>query len=457
MDYRKFHKGEFWTKDHKDEKLFGLLKFLDGVAYIDLYGSFISSSEKAIEVEFIYGLLENNQFCIFHNCKLQRPSPFRTSNYINFEFFVHAPPHLFKPTKDGKLEFTSVKFRFDFLSDWTGINVYSPYLDDFGNSGITVVRPDLSELVLFENKDLLLRIGHEYSMPLSNPFSSFELKQESWLIAEINGELDFDGVFSFLGNKEDVFTLLNGKEILLTTPFVLYTKSGKEFFCFKNRINGRFEPMVLSESKRIIHIPIFNLSQLTDLVDLKLFFEGWIGVSTRYHDSIRAIISCFKQRNLNPENTFLNLVFSLEKIIEIDYGKSDVKNMMSTDELRHVSILEEYGVPLNTVKFISARLSKKSGKKLNEKISEYLLPFDSLLHQLIGKEKELFVNKLVDSRNHLAHLCDACKHQMSPQEYPSFNKKLLKVLYLIIFSKMGIPEDQIIKNLRTNPNIAFEF
>tara|TARA_R110002020_G_scaffold425240_1_gene634677 strand:+ start:932 stop:1879 length:948 start_codon:yes stop_codon:yes gene_type:complete len=314
MDYRKYYKGEFWIKDNKDEKLFGLLKFLEGVAYIDLFGSFISSNDKGKEVEFVFGLLENNQFCIFHNCKLQRPAPFRTSNFINFEFFVHAPPHLFKPTKDDKLEFTRVKFRFDFLSDWTGINVYSPYIDGNGNSGIKLDQPDLSELVLFEDKDLLLRVGHEYSMPLSNPFSSFELKQESWLIAEINGELDFDGVFSFLENKEDIFILLNGKEVLLTTPFVLYTKSTKEFFCFKNRINARFEPLVLSESKRIIHVPIFNLSQLTDLMDLKLFFKGWIGVSTRYPDSIRAIVTCFKQRNLNAESTFLNLVFSLEKL-----------------------------------------------------------------------------------------------------------------------------------------------
>tara|TARA_R110002020_G_scaffold425240_1_gene634678 strand:+ start:1912 stop:2307 length:396 start_codon:yes stop_codon:yes gene_type:complete len=131
--------------------------------------------------------------------------------------------------------------------------------------------------------------------------------------------------------------------------------------------------------------------------------------------------------------------------------------MMSQDELRHVSILEKHGVPLNTVKFISSRLSKKSGKKLKEKINVYFLPFDDQLNQLLGKEMELFVNKLVDSRNHLAHLCDDCKHQMRPQEFIGFNKKLVKVLYLIIFSKMGLPQDKIVKNLRTNPNIAFEF
>lgn len=457
MNYNSNFKGEFWPKNKKHQKLFGLLKFLEGVAYIDLYGSFISSSDKAIEVEFICGLLENNQFCIFHNCKHQRPFPLRTSNFINFEFFVHAPQHLFKPTKDDKLEFTRVKFRFDFLSDWTGINVYSPYIDGDGNSGIKLDQPDLSDLVLFEDKELLLRIGHEYSMPLSNPFSSYELRQESWLIAEINSELDFNGVFSFLEDKEDVFTLLNGKEILLTTPFMLYTKSGNEFFCFKNRINARFEPIVLSESKRLIHVPIFNLNQFISLGVLKMFFEKWSIQRTRYPDSIKSIVSCFKRRNLNPESTFLNLVFALEKIIEVDSGKNVDKNIMTSDELRHVSILEEYGVPKNTVNFISARLSKKSGKKLKEKINGYLFQFVCSWDQLIGKDQELFVNKLVDSRNHLAHLCDACKYQINPQEYSSFNKKLIKVLYLIIFSKMGLPEDQIIKNLRTNPNIAFEF
>jgi hypothetical protein len=75
MDYRKYYKGEFWPKNQKEQKLFGLLKFQDGVGYIDLYGSFFSSNEKVVEIEFIYGLLENNQFCIFHNCKHQRPFP----------------------------------------------------------------------------------------------------------------------------------------------------------------------------------------------------------------------------------------------------------------------------------------------------------------------------------------------------------------------------------------------
>ncbi len=455
MDYRKYYKGEFWPKDKKKQKLFGLLKFQDGVAFIDLYGSFFSPEEKVIEIELIYGLLENNHFCIFHNCKHQRPSPLRTSHFLNFEFFVHAPRHLFKPTKDDKLEFTSAKFRFDFLSDWTGINVFSPCFEN-GKTWVTVEQPDLSELVLFENDNLLLRIDHDYSMPISNPFSSFELRQESWLIAEINGELDFNGVFLFLEDKEDVFTLLNGKEILLITPFMLYTKSGNEFFCFKNRINARFEPIVLSESNRLIHVPVFNLNQLNSLGVVKVFFENWSTEITRYPDSIKSIISCFKQRNLNPESTFLNLVFAFEKIIEVDSRKIADKNIMTSDELKHLSVLEKNGIPKNTVKFFSARLSKKSGKKLKEKISGYLFQFDCSWDQLIGKEHELFINKLVDSRNHLAHLCDACKYQMSPQEFPSFNKKLLKVLYLIIFSKMGLPKDEIIKNLRTNPNIAFE-
>lgn len=76
MDYRKYYKGEFWPKDQKEKKLFGLLKFLDGVAYIDLYGSFLGENEKSKEIDLVYGSLENNQFCIFHNCRHPRQNPF---------------------------------------------------------------------------------------------------------------------------------------------------------------------------------------------------------------------------------------------------------------------------------------------------------------------------------------------------------------------------------------------
>lgn len=457
MDYRKYYKGEFWPKDQKEKKLFGLLKFLDGVAYIDLYGSFFGENEKSIEIDFVYGSLENNQFCIFHNCRHPRQNPFRSSNFLNFEFFIHAPVHLFKPSKGDKLEFTKVKFRIDFLSDWTGINVYEVFINDDGSSGINIIHPDLNDLILFEDDDFLLRIAHEYSYPLSNSFSKYELLQESWLLAEINGELDFNGVYSFLEYMEEIFTLLNGKKILLTTPFVLFTKLESEFICFKNRIDTRFEPIVLSESNRIIHVPVFNLNQIRNLGLLRKFFENWFSVRSRYQSSIKSIVSCFNQRSLNAESTFLNLVFSLEKIIEVDSDKEVVINKMSGDELRHISQLEKHGVPKNTISFISTRLSKKSGKRLKERIATYLTQLDCPLDQLIGKDQELFINKLVDSRNHLAHLCDSCKDQMDPEEYPSFNKKLLKILYLIIFSKMGLPKTEIIKNLRTNPNIAFEF
>ncbi|WP_425637927.1 HEPN domain-containing protein [Algoriphagus yeomjeoni] len=457
MDYRKYYKGEFWPKDQKEKKLFGLLKFVDGVAYIDLYGSFISESKKSVEIGFVYGLLENNQFCIFHNCTHPRQNLFRSSNFLNFDFFIHAPKHLFKPSKGDNLEFTTVKFRFDFLSDWTGINVYEVFIDDEGNSGINIIHPDLKDFILFNDKDFLLRIAHQYSYPLSNSFSKYELSQESWLIAEINGELDFNGVFSFLENIEEIFTLLNGKEIQLTTPFVLFTKLGSEFICFKNRIKARFEPIVLSESNRIIHVPIFNLNQIQDLVLVRAFFESWPTVRFKYKDSIKSIVNCFKHRNLNPESTFLNLAFALEKIIEVDKGKIGDINEMSPDEQKHLSILVEKSVPQNTLNFISARLKKKSGKRLKEKVAQYFLQLNCPLDQLIGKDQELFVNKLVDSRNHLAHLCDSCKDQMRGEEYPIFNKKLLKVLYLIIFLKMGLPKEGIIKNLRTNPNIALEF
>lgn len=457
MDYRKYYKGEFWIKDQKEKKLFGLLKFLDGVAYIDLYGSFLGENEKSIEIDFVYGSLENNQYCIFHNCRHPRQNPFRNSNFLNFEFFIHAPVHLFKHSKGDKLEFTKVKFRFDFLSDWTGINVYEVFINDDGSSGINIIRPDLKDLILFEDDNFLLRIAHQYSYPLSNSFSKYELLQESWLLAEINGKLDFNGVFSFLENMGEIFTLLNGKEIVLTTPFVLFTKLESEFICFKNRIKARFEPIVLSESNRMIHVPVFNLNQISNLGLLRKFFENWPSVRSRYQSSIKSIVNCFNQRSLNSESTFLNLVFALEKIIEVDNDKEVVINKMSGDELRHISQLEKHGVPKNTISFISTRLSKKSGKRLKERIATYLTQLDCPLDQLIGKDQELFINKLVDSRNHLAHLCDSCKDQMDPEEYPSFNKKLLKILYLIIFSKMGLPKTEIIKNLRTNPNIAFEF
>ncbi|MBW3470448.1 HEPN domain-containing protein [Arthrospiribacter ruber] len=450
MKYNKNYKGEFFIAGEDKNIVFGVLKFLNGTAYIDLFGHFYSRKNHKSTVEIIYGHLDNGESCIFCNCTLKPPHPFHRTNFVNFDYFIYAPTHIITRDSGKKIEFNAINFRLDYLTSWTGLDFFESFYEGDKIAGVKRIVQNLDDLILYNDDNYELRITHAHTVPIINPYSNYTLEQESWLYCDLKGTLNFHEIFDFLLEIEQLFILMMGTNTVITTPITLYSTEEKSHYCYRNTRNVRFEPLNNSESNPLTHEFFIDLNSLKDQTELKSFFESWKKVRLKYEYSVLKIVESLSNTSKNHESTFLNLVFALEKLIEKDMpSKNDVKELSNKDE-RHIAILERENIPKNTINYLKAKIKKVNRRTLKDKVSDYLKEYEKHSLELWKLDYDLFINKLVDSRNHLAHLCNKCEYRMELKEYPNFNRGLLKILLVILFNKLGIGSEYTMKVVNRN-------
>ncbi|SHJ71076.1 hypothetical protein SAMN04488028_101977 [Reichenbachiella agariperforans] len=450
MKFNKAYKGEFLIPGEEKNIVFGVLKFLNGTAYIDLFGHFHTKQDYKPNVKLIYGHLDNGESCIFFNCKLKPPHPIHRTDFINFEYFIYAPTHILTGDPENKIEFNALNFRMDYLTVWTGINVFESFYEGEKVAGVKRITKDIDDLILFKNEDFELRVTHVHSVPLINPYAEYKLEQESWLYSDMKTHLTFSEVFTFLKEIEDIFVLLIGTDVRITTPITIYSTDEKSYYCYRNGRNLRIDPITHSEDNPSFHEPLINLNSLKEQTELTNFFECWQTIRVSHEYSIDKIVQALRCENSNPEGTFLDLVFALEKMIEKDMPSSVIARELTPKDLKHISILEGNGIEKNTIDYLKTRIKKINASSLKDKILKFLEKNRTHIEKVIAIEYELFINKLVDSRNNLAHLCKNCEYQMTPSEFPNFNKQLLMLLLILTFDKMNIKPDYMATILKRN-------
>lgn len=453
MKYNKSYKGEFFIAGDDKNIVFGVLKFLNGTAYIDLFEHFYSRRNYKSTIEIIHGHLDNGESCIFCNCTLKPPHPFQRTNLVNFDYFVYAPTHIITGDSGKRIEFNAINFRLDYLTNWTGLDFFESFYEGDKIAGVKRIVQNLDNLILYNDDNYELRITHAHTVPIINPYSNYILEQESWLYCDLKGTLNFHEIFDFLLEIEQLFILMMGTNTVITTPITLYSTEEKSHYCYRNTRNVRFEPLNHSESNHHTHEFFIDLNSLKDQTELKSFFGSWKKVRLTYEYSVLKIVESISSTSKNHESIFLNLVFALEKLIEKDMpSKYDVKELSNKDE-KHIAILERENIPQNTINYLKAKVKKLNKRTLKDKVSDYLKEYEEHSLELWKLDYDLFINKLVDSRNHLAHLCNKCEYKMDLKEYPNFNRCLLKILLVILFSKLGIDPEYTIKMVNRNQRL----
>lgn len=449
MNYTSTYKGKFWIKDEDANTKFGVLKFSNGIAYIDQFGAFDKWESYRQSVDCILGYLDNGYFCIFRKCTISK-DPFG-SVLINFHFFIHAPKSFFK---DRKLEFTGVNFRMDYLSMWSRIDIFESFLEE-EVIGVKRRKIDLEKLYLLKDQDYNIKLTHHSSVPLTGSYADYNLEQESWLWCDIKSQIDFPELFMFLSEIEEIFTILIGSKTSIISPLHLSVGNEYNFFCHRNIRDIKFDTITKTDPNSTRTEPLLDYISLQEQIDVNSFFKNWRKMRPKYDYVISKVTEVLSRSSNNLESDFLNLVFALEKLQEIDSkGLISSKSISSKDE-HHIKVLLDYGVNKNTVEYFRARLTKKNQARLKEKLSTYLAPFQNWIETFLYDDYSSFISKLVDSRNHLAHLCGNCEHKIVGREYPDFNKQIVMVLLTIVFSKLGLDPTIIAKKLKHHPDFSF--
>jgi hypothetical protein len=447
----KTYKGIFWIPTESDNHKNGLMKFLDHRAYIDLFDSFDNDplnikTKTRREICCIHAVLDNGRCCILHNCQLSISGGLSglIGTLITFDYLFYSSN---RDLIEKNLNFSKIEFKLNTLFNWGGTNSINSFRNDDENFGLSYKKPASQESI-FNNNFYELKLNHTTSIPLTTNQKTLIVEQDTSLILNLKTGKDILDDFKFIEKIHDIFILLRADTVEIDNTFSLTTSENEEyFFCFLNRM--RFKNSKGYEKRDVWNL--FTLNELKENGNVDDLFNLWFSLYEYFKYPIDLITTCLSDVTMNSQHKFMNLIYALEHLCskdlntnlsEVYFHKVDeaivaqIENLISNDTgINHANFLGK----------LKSRLSKN--RKLSEKIKGFLIQLEVPVLELFGEDPDVFVEKIVNTRNHYAHVNNK-EPKIEISDLYQYNIKLEATLIFIFYLKLGLKADIIKRKIK---------
>ena len=99
----------------------------------------------------------------------------------------------------------------------------------------------------------------------------------------------------------------------------------------------------------------------------------------------------------------------------------------------------------NFLNSLRTRLSKN--RKLSDKFGSFLEQLNLPIQELFKEEHQIFIEKIVNTRNHFAHVNNK-EPRIETEDLYLYNIKIEAILVFIFYLKLGLPLDKIKLKIR---------
>ncbi|HBF89511.1 MAG TPA: hypothetical protein DDX39_12800 [Bacteroidales bacterium] len=437
MNINKQYKGIFWIPGEEKNWKNGLLKFINGIAYVEIFGSFDNDPlsvrpKRRNEICCIHGRLNNSRFCILNNCQLHISDAFFLTSTINFEFlYFSSNQDLITKTTN----FEKIEFKLDALRNWVNYNAFEINYEDNKPIGIVRRSEKIENNILYSDDNLRLSVNFSSSIPLNHSTKDYILEQETSLILEFNNQIETNEVFQFVDKVQDFLILMLGARASLKKQFLFSDGVNEYIHCYKN--SSRFRNN--QENKEIYDV-IFSFNDLNDKNNICSFFNTWFSLYNNYEYPIELLIKCLSDISMNYEYKFINLMYALDVIQQKDVTNSikDERQISAKNEKLIAKIATKFKDDSNTINELRTQLKKNDKIKLKDKLSKLLEPFSNLIESLFEDKFEDFITIVVNTRNLLTHE-SSVEPRLKNDEFYYYNLKLEAILLILFLEKLHLP------------------
>lgn len=451
MNTNKTYKGVFWIPGEPENHKNGLLKFLNETAYVDLFDSFDNDplnikSTRRTEICCIYGFLDNGRCCILHKCQLSISGGFGglIGTLVNFEYVFYSSN---RDLIEKKTEFSKIEFKLNTLFHWGGSNSIESFHNEDDSYGLNYKKPSSTDFI-FSNEKYELKLNHTTSMPLTTNKKSLLIEQDTSLILKLKSNENILNDFDFIEKIHDLFILFHADKVEINNTYQLTTSENEEyFFCYSN--SKRFRKSKAYQSHEFGNLFTYNeLSELTNINDL---FNLWFSMYDTLNYPIELITSCLSDISMNGQHKFMNLIYALEyitvkdldnELAKVYYANADQKIL---DEIEKIVNGDKSINQNNFLNSLRTRLSKN--RKLSDKFGSFLEQLNLPIQELFKEEHQIFVDKIVNTRNHFAHVNNK-EPRIETEDLYLYNIKIEAILVFIFYLKLGLPLDKIKLKIR---------
>lgn len=443
------YKGNWWLPDNPEKKISGTLKFTLGErAVLDLTGSFTDKSlGKTLEPEIILGTSASGEYITLHKCLETKTSfSFQGDRISSFDaHIVFLGVHFQKPED---IKFKSISLHYLHLDEWTDISGFEIQYPTPDKAVLIKYKLPVSIEASIDDEQKLYIIFEAVHPVLFSGQKKVKIEQKTYIKIETQAEKSFDEYreiasmiqyFLSLGVMEPVYPLIiKGKtEVnrIMSEDGIRYPPV-KIFYQLSN---------VPKVSKTLL--PYDMLFTFKDISDR---FEGFLKNWIRKADLLRPVYDLYFGTLYNPKMYLQHRFLSLIQAIE-SYHRRVKKNYELPEQEHNKRIVKILNaVPEEHKKWLEVKLAYSNEPTLRRRLKEILDNYPKIVNKFI-RDKESFIQKVVDTRNYLIHYDAILKERsVETEEIYHVAQKLKILLEACLLTEIGFGLDEIKKLFSRN-------
>lgn len=275
------------------------------------------------------------------------------------------------------------------------------------------------------------------------------VKEIVCLVVDFKELIPFPEAIKWTEKLRQIFSLYFRKQLWIEEVSLFFPKVDTEFFYAQSDSRDFYKGKIQHRNEAII--------RYSDSPLFKEFIRNFLNTEPRLKKLIETFFLMESNHSLYSENAFLTWVFELDAFIkkakQKDISKEEALKDFSKDLVKR---LREDKDPLMRELFKKLyALSNEKAKFYGEALQNRLIRYFSSLEffkELISTNPEDFFDKVVKTRNYLAHpTTNPKKNIIQKEDMYVYQSKLRLIVYCIILLELGVDETFLIDRLKAIP------
>lgn len=453
------YKGIWWLPDKPEKQISGTLRFTPNEgAILDLIGSFkdIKDINKMLEPEIILGISSNGKNITLHKCFETKsganlPGLLTSSFYAN-EVFVGAH---FQKSED--IKFRELSIRYSYLDGWVNISGFDIQYPDKKEVVIKYKQPEPIQASISEDCKIFIDITYLTHSIVQKETS---IKQKTYIKIEHSIEKSLDEYRGIMRNIQN-FLSLGITEPVYPLAIIGITEANKQI------INDRpYNPPIeiyyrlpeISKAPRTLypHDMLFTFKDISDRFEI--FLKNWFEKA----NTLGPVYDLYFGTLYNPRMYLQHQFLSLIQAIEAYHRRKFEGKYLSDDDYEPIyeklkEFISKLAIEPSFKEALNSKLNYGNEYSLRKRLKDLFEKYKEVVNNFI-KDKDIFINKVVDTRNYLTHYDKNLKEKAVDGEQLYYVTQQLKIVIMIcLLSELGFNFKEIKNLLARNRRYKYVF
>ena len=435
------YEGIWWLPDKPEKQVPGTLRFTPNEgAILKLIGSF-KDTKDTLKPEIILGI-SNGKKITLHKCFETKPNNVSVSESLSFyadEVFVGAH---FQKSED--IKFRKLSIRYSYLDEWVDISGFN--ITDEKEIVIKYKEPEPIQTSIGEDCKIFIEIQ------VTRPTHSIvqkeaSIKQRTYIRIEHSVEKSLEEYWNIMRHIQNFLSLG------VTEPVCPLTVKGITESIKDMPYNLPVEVEIYRHSPEVSKTPktlypqnmLFTFKDISDRFEI--FLKNWFEKA----DTLGPVYDLYFGTLYNPRMYLQHQFLSLIQAIEAYHRRKFEGKYLSDDDYKPIyekfeKFIKELDIEPSFKKALESKLKYGNEHSLRRRLKDLFEKYKEVEDDFI-EDKDIFVNRVADTRNYLTHYDKNLMEKAVDGEQLYYVTQQLKIVIVIcLLSELGFNFKEI-KNL----------